>query len=67
MPERVECRIRGMDYTDEVAILRREIGPLVGESSRLSFDILRGKMIVDRGVCRAHLRRLLQPLGCHRG
>lgn len=50
MPERFEFRIHGMDCADEVAILRREIGPLVGESSRLSFDILRGKMNVDQGV-----------------
>ena len=49
MPERFEFRIHGMDCADEVAILKREMGPLVGDSSRLSFDILRGKMNVDQG------------------
>jgi Cd2+/Zn2+-exporting ATPase len=38
-----------MDCADEVAILRREIEPLVGSADRLGFDILRGKMIVRPG------------------
>jgi Cd2+/Zn2+-exporting ATPase len=44
---RLELRIRGMDCADEVAILRREVGPLVGGDDRLSFDILRARMTVD--------------------
>ncbi len=44
--ERLEFRVHGMDCADEVAILRREIGPAVGGADRLTFDILRGKMIV---------------------
>lgn len=50
MANRVEFRIHGMDCADEVAILRRELQPLVGASERLSFDILRGKMMVATGV-----------------
>lgn len=46
MAERLEFRIHGMDCADEVAILRREVGPAVGGADLLSFDILRGKMIV---------------------
>ena len=38
-----------MDCADEVAILRREIEPIVTEPGRLSFDILRGKMDVEQG------------------
>ncbi len=49
MANRLEFRIHGMDCADEVAILRREIEPLVKESGRLSFDLLRGKMNVDQG------------------
>jgi Zn2+/Cd2+-exporting ATPase len=49
MPERFELRIHGMDCADEVAILRREIEPIVKTATRLSFDILRGKMNVDQG------------------
>lgn len=48
MSERLEFRVHGMDCADEVAILRREVGPAVGGAERLSFDILRGKMIVAR-------------------
>lgn len=49
MASRLEFRIHGMDCADEVAILRREIEPIVKEPGRLSFDILRGKMNVDQG------------------
>lgn len=44
-----EFRIHGMDCADEVAILRRELTPLVGAPDRLGFDILLGKMIVRDG------------------
>jgi Cd2+/Zn2+-exporting ATPase len=36
-----------MDCAEEVDVLRREIGPLVGGESHLTFDILRGKMRVN--------------------
>jgi Cd2+/Zn2+-exporting ATPase len=38
-----------MDCADEVAILRREIEPIVRAPQRLSFDVLRGKMNVSQG------------------
>ena len=41
-----EFRIHGMDCADEVAILKREVGPAVGGEGRLGFDILNGRMIV---------------------
>jgi Cd2+/Zn2+-exporting ATPase len=37
-------RIQGMDCADEVAILRREIGPLVGGGDNLAFDLLNSRM-----------------------
>ena len=42
----LEFRIHGMDCADEVALLRAEINPLVDTPDNVSFDILRGKMIV---------------------
>jgi Cd2+/Zn2+-exporting ATPase len=39
-------KIRGMDCAEEVAVLKREVGPLVGGESHLSFDILKAKMTV---------------------
>jgi Zn2+/Cd2+-exporting ATPase len=37
-------KIDGLDCAEEVAILKREIGPLVGGETHLSFDILNGRM-----------------------
>ncbi len=45
-----EFRIHGMDCAEEIAILKREIGPLVGGTANLAFDVLKGKMIVLRGA-----------------
>lgn len=39
-------KIRGMDCAEEVAVLKREVGPLVGGEDRLTFDILKAKMTV---------------------
>lgn len=38
--------IRGMDCAEEIAILKREIGSLVGGADRLGFDLLKAKMTV---------------------
>lgn len=39
-------RIHGMDCADEIAALKREVGPLVGED-KLAFDLLNGRMSID--------------------
>jgi Cd2+/Zn2+-exporting ATPase len=43
----LEFKIRGMDCAEEVAVLKREIAPIVGGENHLAFDILRGKMTVN--------------------
>ena len=40
-------RVAGMDCAEEIAALRRELGPIVGGEARLGFDLLRGRMTVD--------------------
>ncbi len=40
-------RITGLDCAEEVAVLKREVGPLVGGEDRLAFDVLNGRMIVS--------------------
>ena len=40
-------KIHGMDCAEEVAILKRELGPLVGDVEQLRFDVLNGKLIVE--------------------
>ena len=42
----VAFKISGMDCAEEIAVLKREVGPLVGGESALSFDLLQGKMTV---------------------
>lgn len=42
-------KIHGMDCAEEVAILKRELGPLVSDQGQLRFDVLNGKLIVDGG------------------
>jgi Zn2+/Cd2+-exporting ATPase len=39
-------KVSGLDCAEEVAVLRREIGPLVGGEDRLAFDVLNGRMTV---------------------
>lgn len=39
-------KIHGMDCAVEVAILKRELGPLVDDIEQLRFDVLNGKLIV---------------------
>jgi Zn2+/Cd2+-exporting ATPase len=38
--------VTGLDCAEEVAILRREVGPLVGGESQLAFDLLRNRLII---------------------
>ena len=40
-------KIHGMDCAEEVAILKRELGPLVDDIEQLRFDVLNGKLIVE--------------------
>jgi Cd2+/Zn2+-exporting ATPase len=42
----LQFKVRGLDCAEEVAVLKREVGPVVGGEDRLSFDLLNGKMTV---------------------
>lgn len=43
---RFTFRVQGLDCAEEVAILKREVAPLVGGKDRLAFDVLNGRMMV---------------------
>ncbi|WP_422022390.1 heavy metal translocating P-type ATPase [Pyruvatibacter mobilis] len=43
---RYAFKVQGLDCAEEVATLRREVGPLVGGDDRLAFDVLNGRMMV---------------------
>jgi len=38
--------VQGLDCAEEVALLKREVGPVVGGADRLAFDVLKGRMMV---------------------
>lgn len=59
----IRFRITGMDCAEEVAILKREIGPLVGGSERLAFDILNGHMTVLAGEPAVSPRAVIEAVG----
>lgn len=42
--------IHGLDCADEVTVLRRAVGPLVGGGDHLRFDLLHGRMTVDESA-----------------
>ena len=44
---RLVFKIQGMDCPEEVAVLRRAVGPVVGGADRLSCDLLNGTMTVS--------------------
>ena len=48
---RMVFKIHGMDCAEEVAILRRELEPLVSNPDSLQFDVLNGKLVFeDQGL-----------------
>lgn len=46
-------KIHGMDCADEIAALRREVGPLVGGEEHLSIDLLNNRMTLRGEAVRA--------------
>lgn len=43
---RLTFKVQGLDCAEEVAVLKREVGPLVGGEDKLAFDVLNGRMMV---------------------
>jgi Cd2+/Zn2+-exporting ATPase len=42
----LQFKVHGLDCAEEVAVLKREVGPVVGGEDRLSFDVLNARMTV---------------------
>jgi Cd2+/Zn2+-exporting ATPase len=62
---KMELRIHGLDCVEEVALLKRELMPLVGED-KLGFDVLNGKLVVDlssTGVQRDQIMSAIEQTG----
>ena len=45
-PAETRFKVHGLDCAEEVAVLKREVGPLVGGADRLTSDVLNGRMTV---------------------
>jgi Cd2+/Zn2+-exporting ATPase len=60
--DRQQWKIRGLDCAEEVAALRREVGPLVGGPEHLAFDLLNGKMTLLPSPRRVTERELVQAV-----
>ncbi|MCL4396121.1 MAG: HAD-IC family P-type ATPase [Chloroflexi bacterium] len=58
----VEFKIHGMDCAEEVSILKREIGPLVGGAEHLAFDILNAKMTVLPSAASVEPSRIIEAV-----
>ncbi len=47
---RMVFTVRGLDCAEEVAALKKAVGPLVGGEEHLAFDVLEGRMLVLRSA-----------------
>ena len=47
---RMAFSVRGLDCAEEVAALRKAVGPLVGGPEYLAFDVLEGRMLILKGA-----------------
>jgi Cd2+/Zn2+-exporting ATPase len=62
MPLQLILKIHGMDCAEEVAVLKRELSPLIGGEERLAFDILNGRLIVEPGAAEVSAEALIQAV-----
>ena len=56
-------KIVGMDCAEEVAVLKSELGPLVGDEQSLTFDVLNGRMGVSVPEARISSADIIQAVG----
>jgi Cd2+/Zn2+-exporting ATPase len=60
-PNSVIFKIHGIDCGDEVAVLKREVGPVVG-LEKLSFDLINGRMSVAGASDAVHHAEILNAV-----
>jgi Cd2+/Zn2+-exporting ATPase len=62
--QKLDFKILEMDCAEEIDVLRREIGPVVGGEDHLTFDILRRKMsVTNPSVAAADIIRAVSRTG----
>lgn len=57
--ESVVLRVKGMDCAEEVTALKRDLSPLVGGESFLSFDLLNSRLVVRKAKDEVDLASIL--------
>ena len=65
-PHSLSFKIHGMDCAEEVGVLKRALGPMVGGEDQLAFDILNGKVTIlpsDRDVSPADVVQAVARTG----
>lgn len=55
-------RVLGLDCAEEVAILKREVGPIVGGSDRISFHVLQGKMTISAEAASVPTQKVVEAV-----
>ena len=55
-------RVVGIDCAEEVAVLKRELGPLVGGEERLAFDVLRGRLTLSAEASDVDARQVMDAV-----
>ncbi|WP_060979415.1 MULTISPECIES: heavy metal translocating P-type ATPase [Pseudomonadota] len=60
-PDGVVFKIHGMDCGDEVAVLKREVGPIVGLEN-MSFDLINGRMSIASAANLTHHAGILKAV-----
>ncbi|WP_310618440.1 heavy metal translocating P-type ATPase [Flexibacterium corallicola] len=56
-------RVEGLCCADEIAILKREVGPVVGDSNALAFDVLNAKMLVSPAAKAISDEKIIKAVG----
>jgi Cd2+/Zn2+-exporting ATPase len=56
-------KVRGLDCAEEIAILRREIGPMAGGVDRLGFDLLRAKLTLNDPPLGLRPKAVIEAIG----
>lgn len=59
---RLVFKVSGLDCAEEVSILRRAVGPLVGGEDNLAFDVLNGRMMILEGALDAGAEPIRQAV-----
>jgi Cd2+/Zn2+-exporting ATPase len=59
----ISLKIHGMDCAEEVAVLKREVGPVAGGVERLVFDLINGRLTIVDPPATVDTRTIREAVG----